>query len=129
MDDFPEILAFGKFEEDMDMVWHEHECAQGIAGTIKVFQCLLNNFRNLQFRQDAAASPLVQKGIQTVGEQIVKLLLVLIRERLSACGEPGFGFQFQIPHQICGQAVGQPPGEEIVFLSLLPMREVAFADC
>ena len=76
MDDFPEILAFGKFEEQMDMVWHEHECAQRIAGTMKVFQRLLDNFGNVRFCQNTTASPLVQKGIQTVGELTVEFLLI-----------------------------------------------------
>ena len=79
MDDFSEILAFGKFEEHMDMVWHEHECAQGIPGTIEVFQRLLDNFGNFRLCQNTTSSPLVQKGIQTVGEQTVEFLLIFRR--------------------------------------------------
>jgi hypothetical protein len=128
MNRFAQVLPVIEPEENMDMVRHHDMGEEFVAGAVEVEQGVVDDFRDSGVGENAVAQTFVEECLHAGGEEFVKFLFVFGGEWLVAGGQPGVGFGFPIADELGGKAVGESPGDEVVFPVLLPVGEVAMAD-
>ena len=86
-------------ENDVDVVGHHYEGCKFVSLSIKVLECVGNNFGDSWLAQNTRANALIQPMIKTCGETLAVFLTGACVPRLWMCAEPQVAGFFPFSHE------------------------------